>query len=254
MSDKKVLRDFTSKNILYFKTLPSTQSYALDWISKNKPKDKTAILTYNQSQGKGQLGATWLSKPEKNIAVSYILCPEDLHIEDRFLLAKMSALVIREFLAALIPSKVMVKWPNDIVVNHKKLAGILINNTFQGNKLNCSVIGMGININQAVFPIEIPDASSVFHEIKIEQNLDELVLRLTDILDDYYLLLKSKQYLKIDELYLNHLFGYHSTFHFMLHGQMNQGEILDVNKDGKVLIKTNHSEIYYDLKEIKILL
>ena len=252
MLEENILKLFKSKKIIYFKTLDSTQSYASEIVSKNKPKEKTAILTFDQGNGIGQLGAKWYSEPSKNIALSLILFPDFVRLEDQFLLSQAAALAVRETIQNYVKSDVLIKWPNDILVNRKKIAGILINNSIQGTKITSCIIGIGINVNQTKFRSDLPFAVSIKSESNVENDLFEIVSELLENFDKYYNLLESGMKQMIKNRYLDFLYGYQEQLIYELqNGTMLTGEIIGVREDGRLRLRTNQGEKIYDIREIK---
>lgn len=255
MLEENILEFFKSKNIIYFKTLDSTQTYASDLVSKNKPKQKTAILTYNQLKGKGQLGATWYSEQGNNISMSLIISPEFLQIEDQFLLSQMTALAVRKIVQRHFQSKVMIKWPNDILIGKRKVAGILINNTLQGSTITTSIIGIGINVNQVKFPSDLPFATSMLLESEIKFDLNILVSELLDAFDEYYEWLKNGKYELLRSKYLEYLYGFQLPLEFILpEGTQICGKILDVLNNGRLKVRTKEGDRTFDIRELKFML
>ncbi|MBL7830187.1 MAG: biotin--[acetyl-CoA-carboxylase] ligase [Saprospiraceae bacterium] len=243
---------FKGKNIIYFKTLDSTQSYALELISKNKPNDKTAILTYNQSKGRGQLGAKWLSEPGENICLSVVVYPKYLNSDQQFLLSQMSALAVFKFIKEFTQADVKIKWPNDILVNEQKIAGILINNTLQGAKITSTVVGIGVNINQSVFADELPNAISLSALEGRKFDLKEMVISLYESFELFYEMLTSGNHQQIQSMYLNHLFGLNQRRSFTLaNSTVIEGVIRGVQQDGRLIVEMSGAFKTFDIRELK---
>lgn len=111
------------------------------------------LCARSQTAGRGQRGNTWQSEPGKNLTFSLMLRPRRLKATDAFLLSMLVSNGIVDALAPLLPGlEVEVKWPNDIYVGNGKLAGILIENSLSGPYIERSVVGVGLNVNQASFP------------------------------------------------------------------------------------------------------
>lgn len=134
----------------------STNTYLLDLLAQGTTlPDTTVIYTLRQTAGRGQMGNSWESEPDKNILFSMLLCPTFLPIREQFLLSQICSLGIVEALDELIRTqhlqdevKLSIKWPNDIYAGDGKLCGILIENRLMGGTLQHSVLGVGINVNQ----------------------------------------------------------------------------------------------------------
>lgn len=145
----------------FFDTLDSTNNYAMELIQDGMAQHGAVIMANFQSQGKGQRGKQWLTKPGDNIAMSLIL--GDYSIGNIYHLSFLVPCAVHHVLQQYMPTcQVAIKWPNDIYVHDKKLVGILIENIFRGMQIAWSVIGIGVNLNQAKFDEHLPNAISVF--------------------------------------------------------------------------------------------
>lgn len=167
------------QSMQYFEQLDSTNTYA-----KKLPDDQIdqglVCLTDNQRKGRGQYDRHWESEPGKNLTFTILFIPprgERFHI-----LTLACALALVECLSELFESKECscIKWPNDVLLNDKKVAGLLTESVFTGNKVNRLLIGFGINVNQLNFSEENRDiATSISREIGNEISREKL---LTDLL------------------------------------------------------------------------
>jgi BirA family transcriptional regulator, biotin operon repressor / biotin---[acetyl-CoA-carboxylase] ligase len=252
---EQVFETLKRKNILYHITLPSTQLYAQGLLSKIKPIEGTAILTYNQADGKGQLGAKWLSEPEKNICVSFIYYPDFIDVHKQFIISKAFALAVRELVESIIHIPVYIKWPNDIIVNNSKIAGILINNAIQGDKLVNSIIGIGLNVNQTSFPPEAGKATSIKMISHEDTDLEDLVMQLKDTCIKYYQKLINQEWHELDQLYLQYLYGLNTSLQFIgQDGKVFHGSIVGIEENACLLVKTNEGQKSFSIKQIKLVL
>ncbi|MFI5220658.1 MAG: biotin--[acetyl-CoA-carboxylase] ligase, partial [Bacteroidia bacterium] len=126
------------KYIIRLETVDSTNNYAAALISKSKPAEGTAIMADFQDYGRGQRETIWESENGKNLLVSFILYPQ-IDTADYFLLNECFSLAVREVIEDITGLDVKIKWPNDILVNNKKIAGILIENSIRGNTILYSI-------------------------------------------------------------------------------------------------------------------
>jgi len=117
------------EHIIHFDQLPSTNAYAAELLSNEKPKEGTVISTANQYAGKGQLTNKWESEPNKNISLSVILYPRFLPVNKQFYFNQAVSIAVFHTIDAILPNRVMVKWPNDIYIDDKKVAGSGINSS-----------------------------------------------------------------------------------------------------------------------------
>ena len=250
---QQVLDSLEQKNIHYILTLESTQNYALELLSKTKPIEGTAILTYNQSSGRGQYGTLWQTEPGKNISVSFIFYPGFIPLKQQFILSKAIALAVAETVSYFVTVKVFIKWPNDIIANDKKLGGILINNSIQGDKWVHSVVGIGLNINQSSFPENLPHAASIYNITNQKINLEDVVFLLKEKLMKYYQFLIDGKYEEINRLYFNSLFGLNKELNYIRKsGERFHGTIEGIEESGSILLKTNSGIESFSIKEISL--
>ena len=136
--------------LLFFKTLPSTNSFAASMLREQEVQEGTVVYTNYQSAGRGQGGNKWESEENKNLLISIILFPSMINPSDQFLISMAVSLGICDFLDQY-TSAISVKWPNDIYVKNDKIAGILIENSIMGDQIEHTIAGIGINLNQTVF-------------------------------------------------------------------------------------------------------
>lgn len=177
----------------HFPVLDSTNAWAAKLLSKIRPKAGTLILADHQTAGRGQIGREWYSDPGLNLLCSCILYPE-LNSQEQFQVSMAVALAVRDTVATFCSDKdVWVKWPNDIYVHDRKIAGILIQNTLQSNTITSCIAGIGLNVNESDFPASLPNPTSLLletehsddlvspaHWIDLPTVLDHLVARLTE--------------------------------------------------------------------------
>ena len=148
---KKNKSKFIGRRIYYFDEIDSTQNFALQLPNKNK-ENGTLIITEKQTHGKGRLDRKWYS-PDGGIWLSIIIQPK-FEISDATLVPLLASLALCESIKKIHGIKTNVKWPNDITINGKKVAGMLVDTSIQGNKIENLVLGVGINFAINVTQIE----------------------------------------------------------------------------------------------------
>ena len=139
---------FIGKKIVYLPNCHSTNDSALSILGSNDVFEGTTIITSRQTSGKGQKGNRWQSEPGKNLTFSIILKPGFLDVKQQFKLNFAVSLGIFDFLSSFFKSHVKIKWPNDIYYKDSKIAGILIENSIRSMKMQHSIVGVGLNVNQ----------------------------------------------------------------------------------------------------------
>ena len=248
---------FIGQQLIFLHEVDSTNTYATNLLRNVNVAEGTIVSTDSQTKGKGQRGAVWNSETGSNITISCVLKPHFLSIKNTFYLSKISALAIYDVLTELLPSSqfdIKIKWPNDILVNQKKIAGILIENNFNRDILQHSVIGIGINVNQQAFENLQNTASSLKLLTHQAFNKNDILEKLCRQLEKWYLKLKALKFLEIDEQYIHHLFGLNELNLFIdSKNKEFNAVIVGINSDGKLILKHRDGNLYnYEVKEIKL--
>ncbi len=246
---------FIGTNVIFLSETESTNSYAIELLKNVKVINGTVVHTYNQTKGRGQRGNTWMSENARNLTFSVILTNDILGSFNQFYLSKIAALACYDLMSHYLNSSqfdIKIKWPNDILVNTQKIGGILIENVFNGQKLQYSVIGIGLNINQLNFD-GISNAISIA-KLRGEINIDEALKAFYRYLEKYALFLKQQKLEAINELYFGRLYGYKTIIPFKLNQQVVNYFVDGVNVDGKLRLLDEKKQIYlFDNKEIEFI-
>jgi BirA family biotin operon repressor/biotin-[acetyl-CoA-carboxylase] ligase len=237
------------KNLIFMPECHSTNSFALKLCQQSPPvAEGTVVITSNQTAGRGQRSSVWHSEPGMNLTFSVILKPSFLSISDLFYLNIFSSLAIRDYLAEKGSNPVFIKWPNDIYVSEKKLCGILVENQLKGNQLNCAVIGIGLNVNQQQFSIDIATSLSLLagREFDLQQELEALL----SMIEARYLQLKQNKVSKLLADYLSALYWFNELHFFRAGDEIFEGVICGIDQSGKLLVRVDNVVRSYDVKEI----
>lgn len=192
-----------SYSIIQLQDIDSTNNYTATNENQSYIQHKTVILASFQTKGKGQYQNEWISERDKNLLLSIFIQPE-ISIDQQFNLSRISALALRDTVYYFLKKRVSIKWPNDIYVEDKKIAGILIENSLGQQKIERSIIGIGLNVNQDSF--STPNATSFLNESNKEWDL-------TRVLE--YLLYRFNHYLEM----LNTPADIHKSFDMFLYGK-----------------------------------
>ncbi|HEX2394530.1 MAG TPA: biotin--[acetyl-CoA-carboxylase] ligase [Bacteroidales bacterium] len=236
--------------LIKLESVDSTNNYAMNLLRNENPSEGTVILAGYQTVGKGQGGNTWQSERNQNLLFSVILKPDFLKAEKQFYLS----MCISNGLSAFIENTAghsHIKWPNDILLKGKKVAGILIENTIMIDKLHASVAGIGVNVNQLSFPADLPDAVSISKVTGKEYNLLDL---LNDLLDSLKLALEPLYCANMAEIrtaYLNRLYRLNEWARYKDDSGTFEGRINDVADTGELIVEKHNGESrLYGFKEI----
>ena len=166
--------NWMAKEIVFFEETGSTNVEATKFATQGG-KHGTVVIADKQNGGKGRRGRTWFTPGNTSIAVSFLLKPQ-LEAEYASMLTLVQAMAVAETIEEVCQCRTSIKWPNDVLINDKKVCGILTEMNLDGNKIGSVIIGTGINVNQESFPEEIMDiATSVKKETGIEQSREKLI-------------------------------------------------------------------------------
>lgn len=250
MHNKRII----GKHWKHLQHVESTNDYLKDIISKNNPKNGTAISAQFQSKGKGQFGNTWLGNADENIYLSIYIEHNNLTVSQLFSLNAFVSFALLNYLKLKTPNQdIHIKWPNDILINDKKVCGVLIENAIQGNLVSHSIIGIGLNLNQKQFPNFLPDATSIYQEINQSLNIEEEIELLLVELDLAY----SNFNQDWREEYHKFLWKHNDTVNCTAidKGYVDaKGTILGVDELGRLILEVNNSLEYYVSGSIKLAL
>jgi BirA family biotin operon repressor/biotin-[acetyl-CoA-carboxylase] ligase len=210
------------------------------------------VITNKQTEGKGQRGNTWLAEPDKNLTFSILFNPVFLLPTHQFFMSMACSMAVADWLKSLNIKSVKVKWPNDVYVDKKKIAGILIENQLRGTVIQHSVWGIGININQTFFA-EFA-ATSVYQITGVEHDLRTCFQHIMQSIEKRYLQIKAGLSRPIKQEYLSSLMAFQTAQQFEDAEGMFIGKIEDVLDSGHVCINQSGVIKKYDVKEVKMIL
>ncbi|KPU26613.1 biotin--acetyl-CoA-carboxylase ligase [Caloranaerobacter sp. TR13] len=178
--------NYIGRKIVYFESIDSTNIKAKQ-LATEGIKEGTVVISEEQTMGRGRLGRKWLSPKGKGIWMSIILRP-DINPIDASKVTQIGAAAIWKTLKK-VGVDAYIKWPNDIVLNGKKVCGILTEMSAELNRINYLVIGMGINVNvnSEEFPEEIKDiATSIKAEIGHDVDRKFIVAEILNNFEGFY--------------------------------------------------------------------
>ncbi|WP_010134092.1 biotin--[acetyl-CoA-carboxylase] ligase [Ochrovirga pacifica] len=245
-------------NIIKLDAIDSTNRFLKDLAKNGKIENFTTVVANHQTQGKGQQNTTWFSSPNQNLLCTVCVDLQRLDLSMlpvvNFLVATTIRKVVASFLS--LENKIAIKWPNDIMSYQKKIAGILVENTIKSHKLGTCFIGLGLNVNQQIFPDYLSKASSMALIEKTtfdrDEILTELIHSLKEVMTVSYI---TKYHQEIKEEYLGYLYrlGIPSVFRDVK-GSVFMGMIVDVSRLGKLVVEKEDEKQYeFDVKEITFL-
>ena len=239
--------------IIHFKRVDSTSNYIATLLKESKIVNGLVILADEQTEGRGQRGAKWQSSPGQNILCSYYIRYEDLEINQQQSITHAVSLAILNCLKYF-QLEAKIKWPNDIVVENKKIAGILIENQFQGQKIKSSIIGIGLNVRQENF--EFVNSTSVVNELKTEITVKTVFDRLIYSLNQEFIHVNQHSFSILRDNYTKNLWLLEEYSEYENErGEKFIGIIKGTDSFGKLLVfREDKSKVEsFGLKEISFI-
>ncbi|HKK09189.1 MAG TPA: biotin--[acetyl-CoA-carboxylase] ligase [Bacteroidales bacterium] len=237
----------SSGKIYWYDELDSTNKEMIKQIENLASGD--VIVTKQQSAGRGLGENHWHSKDDKNLTFSYFLVPDNVMASQQYIINMAVANAIRDFLAEKSRKEVVIKWPNDILVEGKKIAGVLIQHALMGEEILHSTIGIGLNVNQLSFPGFTPPATSLGLLTGEDYNLKELLKEISEALTLKFKALKQKEQLKAE--FLSNLFRFKQWKKYVIRGKETVARIEGISETGFLqLIDAGHKHYECDLKEV----
>jgi len=244
---KKVILGYP---LLQLQSVDSTNNYASRLLRQETVTEGTVILAVHQTGGRGHGGNQWISDKGMNLLISIILKPDCLPVSRQFYLSMSVAAGIQQYISDL-EIQALIKWPNDILTHGRKLAGILIESTVMGSSLSTSVIGIGLNVNQKVFPADLPNATSFTLETGKIFDLSDVLQKLLSCLEGKINLLYEGKFMDIKNAYLNRLWMINTWMTFADQTGRFTGRIVDIAESGELAVNRQNGETrLYGFKDI----
>jgi BirA family biotin operon repressor/biotin-[acetyl-CoA-carboxylase] ligase len=238
---------FVGQSVIFVQEVDSTNTYLKSIVKRGNVAEGAVVVTDYQSSGKGQRGNGWQSNARLNGLFSCLLQPKHLRPDQLSTMSFLISLAVRATVQKYAPDKdVTVKWPNDIMVDDKKVAGILIENSL-GQPI-ASIVGIGLNINQQHFD-QLPHATSLLLETGNKYDVAQIVSECLTFVEKYYLLTKRAGGVKqLWNLYVSQLYKHDDTV--MLNGEAYK--VMGVKETGELIVSNNDGERFLQHKEVDI--
>ena len=207
-------------------------------------KHGTLVVADSQNGGKGRRGRSWYTPESTAIAMSFLLKPQ-WKPEYAPMLTLVQAMAVAEAIEEVCGIMTQIKWPNDILVNEKKVCGILTEMNLCGTKIASVIIGTGINVNQDDFPQELSEiATSLKKETKYIQCREELIAAICKKFETYYEeFTKSKNLSYVKDAYNTRLISAGRSVRVLDPKGEYTGEAMGINDQGELLVKKEDGNI-----------
>jgi len=241
--------------IIKLDTVVSTNSF-LKFLSVSAALENfTVVVTQKQTKGRGQQKNKWLSEPYKNLTFSVFTSLKDVKIiHKKYLNFAISLAIYRVLFDKNIP-KISIKWPNDLMVANKKICGILIENTFFGDQIKSTIVGIGLNVNQEKFPNSLRNVTSLKLATLKETDLNLLLHEILAELKTNIKLLESKDFHLLEKQYLNVLYKKNIPTMFKTSkDEIFMGIISGISDQGNLQIQLEDDSVKeFGIKEVSML-
>lgn len=241
-----------NRTIIRLEETESTNQYLKKLVREQHPEEGSMVIAEYQTEGRGQMGNAWFSSKGDNLLFSFVLYPKGVAAKDQFMLSRITSLAIKSTLDHY-ADDIRIKWPNDVYWMDKKIAGILIENDLQGDSIQNSVIGIGINLNQQIFPAELPNPVSLRQITATKYDKEQFLDLFLHEFFQLYRSLQNGQTSEIEDEYMLDLYRVNGYYWFEDANGRFQAKIDNVLPSGHLVLKTfdNEEERTYAFKEVQ---
>ncbi len=226
-------------NVIHLQQVNSTNTYLKELSRDTRIKEGTVILSDWQTEGKGRGDNTWLSEAGLNLTLSILLRPS-LDANRHFFLNEFISIALVDVLKEYDISAT-IKWPNDVYIGDKKIAGILIENVLIADKIVTSIPGIGLNVNQLVFPPGLVNPISLSQLLNRTIDLAEVREKLLRSIREQYSCLSACEYKPMHEEYNSLLYRRGENIRYKVGGKISSGVLTEVNEEGELIIRTENN-------------
>lgn len=230
-------------DIVYFEETDSTNTKAKESAVKGAPEG-TLIISEKQTKGRGRKGRKWFSPSQEGIYISIILRPT-IPPNEAPKITLLTAVAVAETLLSLTSLKIDIKWPNDILVNGKKIAGILTEISTEPDAIDYVVVGLGLNVNTPDFPDDIKEiATSLFVETGEHFSRVRLIREYLQWHEKYYEIFKRVGFEPVIKRWreLTNIIGHRIMVEMI--DEKYIGEVQDVDNDGVLILKDDRGRLH----------
>jgi BirA family biotin operon repressor/biotin-[acetyl-CoA-carboxylase] ligase len=240
-------------NIIKLNAIDSTNSYLKSAAQKKALQNFTVVMAKHQLQGRGQMGTVWESESGKNLTFSVLIQFSNFKVTNQFYLSMAVALGVLNAIKQFVNKMLYIKWPNDILAEQDKIAGILIENVLSGIRIKHAIVGIGLNVNQEIFSENIKKITSLKKLTGTTFDLDELLQKIIKSIQFYIHYIEIEDYKTLKEMYVASLYKFQTPAMFEdLQGTIFLGKIIDISEEGQLVVELENETIRrFSLKEIK---
>lgn len=238
--------------ICYFDVTDSTNTQAKS-LGEGDAPNGTLVVAGKQESGRGRRGRSFESPAGTGIFMTLLLRPE-IEPQNASMLTLVSALAVAKGIEHMVDLPVQIKWPNDIVINGKKVCGILTEMSAQMDYVNYIVIGIGINVGNEEFPEEIKDvATSIYLESGKHVNRAMLIEKIWEEFEDYYELYEKTQDLSsLVKEYDSYLVNRGQKVRVLDSKEPYEGKAMGITDRGELIVDTWEARRLVSVGEVSV--
>jgi len=225
----------------HIQEVSSTNTYLKDLTKQAGVFEGTVILADFQTSGRGRGSSSWVSNRAENLTFSILVEP-GIKASHNFSLVEFVSLAMIDTLTNF-GINPRIKWPNDIYIADRKIAGILIENVLVENVISSSIIGIGFNVNQDIFPMELPNPVSLKMVLHRSIKQDEIFRKILDQLNFRYEQLKTGAFDLLHREYCNNIYCSDKKICYFQNERIREGILRGISESGELLIENDKGDI-----------
>ena len=241
--------------IIKVDAIDSTNTFLRNLYKSGTVEELTGVLAHHQTAGRGQKGTIWQSNAGENLTCSVLIPHLTFPVSSQFYISVLISLVLIKVLGDYKIRGLSVKWPNDILSDSQKIAGILIENIVTNRHIHASIIGIGLNVNQTDF-FELPQATSLKLRTKKTLEVESIFKKIIEVLQSEMEYLQLRSFQNLHRSYETYLFKKEELSKFKTdEGLIFEGIIKGINSIGQlqILEKNKKKLCNYNLKEVQLI-
>ena len=244
--------EWIGEEIFYYPVIDSTNTKAKQLAEEGYPAG-TLVVAEQQDAGRGRRGRSWESPRGSGIFMTLMLKP-DIRPDNASMLTLVAAMAVAAAIRKCTGRPAGIKWPNDIVMNGKKVCGILTEMSAQIDYVNHVVIGIGINVHNEAFPEEISHmATSLYLETGVHQNRAELIEEVWEQFERYYaIFLQTEDLSGLVKEYEAHLVNMHQIVKVLDPKEPFEGKAMGITARGELMVDTWESRRLVSAGEVSV--
>ncbi len=234
--------EIVGSRVLCFDVIDSTNSRAKSLATEGM-EDGAVLTAEEQTMGKGRIDRAWVSPPGENLLFSVVLRPRLLPAQV-FRLNMVSSVALVEAIEEVTPLTPLIKWPNDIYINNRKLAGMLTEFSGAADGIEYAIVGIGLNVNfdPSIHPEIGQPATSIRRELEKPVSRLELLRAILKRMDHHYLLLRQGQDAPLRDLWNSRSMVIGKEVTVTSFNQVEHGMALSVDEDGALIIRNEQGD------------